>query len=515
MDQKATGSAKQWKFQFIEGIDPLLESINNAGKFLKIVSFQLTSLRVIKALEKASGRGVQVSAITLPPDSYAGDRTAVSRLFDGLRSTGVDLSPCIWEVGEPRLTTTSLSGATEGGMGQKWYSLHSKFLVSDHNALISSSNCTDENRLECYLELQDSDSIREFENKFEYMKEMFISPKKETVPGSLFAMLPASLQAETQRRLAAEGRLLVRDYPSNLCPMGDLKAGLIVSPFEGRARDFLTKMIDLTEEFLFLSSERFFDEELTGHLLARLRQKPITVKLLAGPPRDVRQAPAKARAMVEKMLAAGCQYASPRNIHAKLWVNEKWLVIGSPNLTKMNLGFSPQGAQWRADTQVLYLRDDESLVQEAAAAFNRQFSSSPQGISVLAEISTKIQAARLRFRSVGLKCTTEAAVLVARLESYFAIEAVQRAEEISKLAVKLVRREKRERVEDRHIAMAAILLFLTERRHEEKELIAKLSAALEPTLIVDALRGLDAQRLVKKTKDGWVIELDTLVEDEQ
>ena len=515
MNQKTADSTKRWRFQFFEGIDPLLESINNAGKFIKIVSFQLTSRRVIKALEEASRRGVQVSAITLPPDSYAGDRSLVAELFKSLQSVGIDLSPCIWEVGEPRLTTTSLSGATEGGMGQKWYSLHSKFLVSDHNALISSSNCTDENRLECYLELRDSNSICEFEDKFEYMKEMFISPTKETIPGYLFCKLSASLQREVQRRLKAERRLLVRDYPSNLCPTGKLMPGLMVSPFEGRARDILIKMIDLTEEFLFLSSERFFDEELTGHLLARLRQKPITVKLLAGPPQDVRQAPAKARAMVERMLAAGCQYASPRNIHAKLWVNERWLIIGSPNLTKMNLGFSPQGDQWRADTQVLYLRDDESLVQEAAAAFNRQFSSSPQGIAVLAEISTKIQTARLRFRSVGLKCTKEAAVLVARLESYFAIEAVQRAEEISKLAVKLVCREKRERVEDRHIAMAAILLLLTERRHEEKELITKLSAALEPTLIVDALRGLDAQRLVKKTKDGWVIELDTLVEDEQ
>ena len=514
MDQKAADSPKQWKFQFFEGIDPLLESIGNAGKFIKIVSFQLTSRRIIKALKEASRRGVQVSAITLPPDSYAGDRSSVSELFNRLQSEGIDLSLCIWEVGEPRLTTTSLSGATEGGMGQKWYSLHSKFLVSDHNALISSSNCTDENRLECYLELRDSNSISEFESKFEYMKKMFIIPEKEAVPGSLFCKLSPSLQHEVQRRLKTEGRLLVRDYPSNLCPAGKLNPGLMVSPFEGRARDILIKLIDCAEEFLFLSSERFFDEELTRHLLARLRQKPIIVKLLAGPPQDVRQSPTKARVMIEKMLAAGCQYASPRNIHAKLWVNEKWLVIGSPNLTKMNLGFSPQGDQWRADTQVLYLRDDESLVQEAAVAFNRQFSSSPQGIAVLAEISTKIQTARLRFRSVGLKCTKEAAVLVARLESYFAIEAVQRAEEISKLAVKLVRREKRERVEDRHVAMAAILLLLRERRHEEKELVTKLSATLEHTLIVAALRNLDVQRLVRKTTDGWVIELDTLVEDE-
>jgi len=400
-------------------------------------------------------------------------------------------------------------------MGQKWYSLHSKFLVSDHSALISSSNCTDENRLECYLELRDSSSIYEFENKFEYMKEMFISPKKEIVPGSLFSMLPASLRSDVQRKFETEKRLLVRDYPSNLCPTGEPKAGLMVSPFEGIARDILVKMIDLTEEFLFLSSERFFDEELAGHLLTRLRQKPVKIKLLAGPPQDVRQAPAKARAMVEKMLAAGCQYGSLRNIHAKLWVSEKWLVIGSPNLTKMNLGFSPQGSQWRADTQVLYLRDDESLIQEAAAAFDRQFASSPQGISVLAETSTKIQAARQRFRSVGLSCTRQAAILVARLESHFAVEAAQRAEEISKLAVKLVHREERERVEDRHIAMAAILLLLTERRHEQKELVTKLSAALDPTLVIDALKGLDAQHLVKKTNDGWVLELDTLVDDEQ
>jgi phosphatidylserine/phosphatidylglycerophosphate/cardiolipin synthase-like enzyme len=513
MDYRIKRSQKSWNFHFTEGIRPLLESINNAQRFLKVVSFQLTSLSIIEALEKAISRGVQVSVITLPPDSYAGDSIMVSRLFDRLQSCGVDLSLCIWEVGEPRLTTTSLSGAKEGGMGQKWYSLHCKFLVSDRGALISSSNCTDENRLECYLELLDNGSIAEFERKFDYMKKMFIDSNVGKIPGTLFSLLPLSSRDELQKQFAEEGRLLVKNYPDNLCPAGMLNAGFIVTPFEGWARDILFKMIDMTEEFLFLSSERLFDVELTDHLLSKLRQKSITVKLVAGPPNDVRQAPAKARAMIEKLLAAGCQYASPKNIHAKLWVNEKWLAIGSPNLTKMNLGFFPQGNFCRADTQVLYLHDNKSLIQEAANAFNQQFTSSSQGISVLAEISTNIKAARFRFRAVGLRCSPKAAILVARLETQFAIEAVQRAEEISKLAIKLVRRENKDKIEDMHIAMAAILLLLTERRHTEKELVKKLTPTLEPQLVLNAQKDLDTHHFIKNTSDGWVIELDTLIED--
>jgi hypothetical protein len=253
-------SSKQTKFQLTEGIGPLLESIDNAQEYLKIVSFQLTSIRVVKALEQACQRGVKVSVITLPPDSYAGDRDIVERLFERLRSAGVDLSLCIWEVGEPRLTTTSLSGEREGGMGQKWYSLHGKFLVSECNAQISSSNCTDENRLECYLELYDASSIAEFDSKFLYMKEKFVGPDKSPVPGSFWSSLPIPLRDEVGERFSEEGRLIVKNYPEVLCPTGKLGSGLFVSPFEGKARDILTAVIDTAEQFLFLSSERFFDD---------------------------------------------------------------------------------------------------------------------------------------------------------------------------------------------------------------------------------------------------------------
>jgi phosphatidylserine/phosphatidylglycerophosphate/cardiolipin synthase-like enzyme len=508
-------SSEQIKFQYTEGIGPLLESIDNAQEFLKIVSFQLTSIHVITALEQACQRGVKVSVITLPPDSYAGDRSVIEALFERLRSAGVDLSLCIWEVGEPRLTTTSLSGAREGGMGQKWYSLHGKFLVSELAAQISSSNCTDENRLECYLELYDESSISEFDGKFSYLKETFVDPNKSPVPGSFWSSLPTPLRDEVEERFSKEGRLIVKDYPEVLCPTVTPRSGLSVSPFEGKARDILATVIDTAEQFLFLSSERFFDEEITELLLTRLSLRPLEVKVLAGPPQDVRQAPAKARSMLERLLAAGCEYASPPSIHAKLWLSDKWVVVGSANLTKMNLGFAPSRNSWRGDTQVLYMRDDPSLIGEAAIAFREQFDSSPKGISVLAGISSKIQAARSRFRSIGLKCSADAAALMARLESHFSIESIQKANEVSRLAAKLVHHDNRERVDEEHVAMAAILLLLRERRHQEDELAKKLSPALEQRLVSEALLGLAVRQYATETTDGWAIDIDTLVRDEQ
>ena len=505
------GSSKQTKFQFTEGIAPLLESINNAQKSLKLVSFQLTSSHVVKALEEACRRGVKVSVITLPPDSYAGDSAKIEALFKRLQSAGAEVSLCIWEVGEPRLTTTSLSGKKEGGMGQKWYSLHGKFLVSERNAQISSSNCTDEDLLECYLELYDESSIAEFESKFSYVKKMFVDLDKSTVPGSFWSSLPTPLRDEVKQRFSQELRLIVKDYPEVLYSSGKLSSGLFVSPFEGKARDILEAIINTAEQFLFLSSERFFDEELTEFILNRLRRRPLEVKILAGPPQDVRQAPAKARTMIERLLAAGCEYASPPNIHAKLWLSDKWVVIGSANLTKMNLGFAPSGNYWRGDTQVLFMRDDPSLIKEAATAFLEHFSSSPQGISVLAEISSKIQAARNRFRSAGLKCSSDAAALMARLESHFAIEAVQKTNEISRLAAKLVHHDNRERVDEKDVAMAAILLLLRERRHQEHEIVGKLSPVLGQGLTIEALRGLDTRHYALKTTDGWAIDINTLV----
>jgi len=505
---------KSRNFFFSKGIDPVIESISAAKDFLKIVSFQLTSPRIVGAIEDACKRGVRVSVITLPPDSYAGDSTEIEVLFDNLCSYGVDLSLCSWEVGEPRLTTTSLSGTKEGGMGQKWYALHAKFLVTEHNAQISSSNCADEHRLECYLNLYDDDSIDEFVGKFQYLKEMFIDTKEPPIPGAFITYLPPDLQEEVRSRHSHEGRLIVKQYPQTLCPTGLLRPGLTISPFQGRARDVISEMIQTAERFLFLSSERFFDEDLTEQLLARIRAKPLNVKILAGPPQDVRQSPGKARSMIENLIAAGCEYAFPPNIHAKLWVSDKWFSIGSVNLTKMNLGFYPQGNQYRADTQVLYMQDDASLIERAATSYDEWFQSSPQGITVLSAVANKIQRARHTFRSQGLKCTSNAAALVSRLESYFAIEAVKKTNEIFRLATILVKKHDGRKVEEKHVAMAVILLLLKERRHSEDDILSKLAKVISSDLIRTALVELDIYDYITKEVDGWAINIAVLIDEQ-
>jgi pentatricopeptide repeat protein len=124
----------------------IYKTLNEAEKFIKIVVFQLTSKSIVDLLIKKSDERLDIEVITLPEDSYAKveDRDKIRMLYDSMISKGIELNLCDWEVGDPSLTDTSLSGEMAEGGGSKWYSLHGKFIITDKCSLISSSNLSDD-----------------------------------------------------------------------------------------------------------------------------------------------------------------------------------------------------------------------------------------------------------------------------------------------------------------------------------------------------------------------------------
>ena len=155
---------------------PIYEVIGSANKFIKIVAFQLTSQSIINLLLKKAKENVNIEIITLPEDSFADvkARTRIREMYQTLKKNNIRLYICDWEVGEPKQTQTSQSGDISEGGGTKWYSLHGKFIVTEKNALIMSSNLTDEPLWEVYLVTSDEEHISLFISKFNYLKELFI-----------------------------------------------------------------------------------------------------------------------------------------------------------------------------------------------------------------------------------------------------------------------------------------------------------------------------------------------------
>ena len=135
------------------GEKKLTELLSLAEGNIDIVSFQFTSEKLARIVKEKLNKGAQIKILTLPPDSYREPerRHEIEKLFQGIQDSGGLVEFCEWEIGDPSLTSTSLSGRMQEGGGTKWYSLHSKFFVSNNLAVMTSANMTDSEEVECFL----------------------------------------------------------------------------------------------------------------------------------------------------------------------------------------------------------------------------------------------------------------------------------------------------------------------------------------------------------------------------
>ena len=504
------------KFDLRRDKTPIREAIAEATEFIDVVAFQMTSEEIIKLLTEKAIRGVKVRIITLPEDSYRdiSDRYKISNLYNLLTSNGVELNRCIWEVGTPELTETSLSGdQTEGG-GNKWYSLHGKFVVTDKKAIALSTNFTEEEELEVYLLYEDKKIIEGFRAKFDKTAELFCSQQK-TLPGSLYYQLPIQIRQELENLYTGTKRINVREYPPELSPEVEIKKELFLSPFEGRARTFFNSLINQSAEFIYLCTERLFDDEVVKVLLNKAYITDIPIKIITGHPKGVRQNPAKAEKMIANLMAAGVEVAIIDDVHAKFWLTDKWICIGSANLGKMNLGFHKTGNYWRANTETLWFDDDNRIISTAKARYEKIFKNSKSGIIALADVGTKEKRAKDLFALFGFRSKKEAKILMARVETQFTVENRQNIIRIAKLSTRLAEIENCNFITEEHVIMANILFYLRERKHDLLQIEEKMVNIIDKKKIVDAMKKLQTRKYVVKEHEFYTINIERLLVREE
>lgn len=492
------------------------EAIDEATEFIYVVAFQLTSEEIIKLLTEKAIRGVKVRIITLPEDSY-GDMAArykIGNLYNMLTSNSVELNQCIWEVGTPELTDTSLSGEQTEGGGNKWYSLHGKFIVTDKKAVALSTNFTEEEDLEVYLFYEDKKVIEDFRAKFDRISELFCSQQK-LIPGSLYNQLPVKIQQELENLYKDTRRINVREYPPELSPDIEIQKGLFLSPFEGRARSFFNSLINQSTEFVYLCTERLFDDEVVKVLLNKAYITDIPIKIITGHPKSVRQNPAKAEKMIADLMAAGVEVAIIDDVHAKCWLTDKWICISSVNLGKMNLGFHKTGNYWRANTETLWFDDDNRIISNAKKRYEKTFKDSKSGIIALSDVGTKEKRAKDLFALFGFKSKKEAKILMARVETQFTVENRQNIIRIAKLSTRLAEIENCNFITEEHVIMANILFYLRERKHDLVQIEEKMVNIVDIKKIADAMEKLQMRKYVVKEHEFYTINIERLLVREE
>ena len=499
------------KFKFSSNKEIIKKTISEADKFISIVSFQFTADPFIRNLLLDKSRKVNLSIITLPSDSYkdTAARKKIDNLYKDLEKNGAKVHQCIWEVGDPSLTATSLSGEQLEGGGNKWYSMHGKFIVTDKNALIMSSNFTEAEEIEVYLMISDISIIRQFKEKFDQLKTLFIENNK--YPGAIFDLVDNETKNYIKELFESSGRLNIKAYPPNLAPSKSFANGLYLTPFDGRAREFLNSLIDSAQKFLYLSTERFFDDEIVKKLVAKAINTKIKIRIITCPPNQIRQNSVKAEQMISELLSADVEIRVFENIHAKCWLSDKFLAIGSINLGKMNLGFRKTGDFWRANTETIYFDNDEKIIKEARVEFDSIYKKGVEPLRSIASSSKYLADSKVLFNVFGIRSDKSAREAMSQIQTSFKINSRKNLLRVVDLAAKIAQKFNVRTVTRKEVLMALILFYLTERKHVIDELLEKLQSIVEKkTEVEQILNFLIKNKLITKQEDFYKINIEAI-----
>jgi hypothetical protein len=244
--------------------------------------FQIHNKDVFKILNDKARKGLRVEVLTLPYDSINEDiRSEVVSRFKELEANGATIYFDRWNVGDPSRTTTAVG---------RWYSFHGKFIVSDKSAIALSANFTESQELDGVIIFRgDSKRIEEFNAKFDELLSLFVNRNegydgvirrkilnaiKETNP-EVFE-LPKDVDQQHKDHW-------IRHYPVELCQSNvAIEEKLYLTPFDCKGRDFVTSLIEDADEYVFISTESFTDEDFSKFLVNTAVNRKLQVKIFSG-----------------------------------------------------------------------------------------------------------------------------------------------------------------------------------------------------------------------------------------
>lgn len=484
------------------------DMILNSKKFLKIVTFRFDSKEFAEMLREKAKGGVAIEIVTTPPDNVAKDdlRPLVEAMYKELETNGVKLHLCHWEAGEPRLTTTSMSGKQSAGIGEKWYSLHLQIFMNESQSLVTSKPLTAETTLDIFYVSPDPDFMAISLRKFDRIKQLFFEPQRLeglTIEGDIVSFLDQEILKDTISLFGETKRLNAKQYFLEKLPKSKLSKGLFISPFEGKLRDFLYDFIDSADDYVYFFLETFFDEELVGKLQEKVAAMPeIKIRIITSPPERIRQSPQKARELINQALSLGIQVGYLPNIQAKFWVSDKWLAIPSGDFNRMNLGHYKGKNYWKADTQLLLLENDSTTISNMKKEFEQNFKPIDIGSTCARDINILL---KRMVKSSKLGGSKDACKYISRFKTALIIKTEQDVRSVIDLAIKLTKLHDKNRLEGTFMLMAVILYHLQRREHRLEEIVEKLENVENDAEIKEAITRLERRGLLTRSGDLYRI----------
>ncbi len=487
-------------------INRIIDELHDAEEFIRIAVFQIHNQEVFNVLNDKLSDGVRVEILTLPYDSINADiRNEVTNQLQNIERNGARLYFCKWNVGDPERTTTAVG---------RWYSFHGKFIVTDKSAIALSANFTQTQELDAVLIFKgELNKIEEYNNKFEELVDLFIrenSGYSGTIQqkimdvdnnSSLFE-LPRVIETETHRNH------WISHYPSLLCPANvPIEDKLYLAPFDCRGRNFFMSIISSASEFAYISAESFTDTDFSSFLV-KMRLKGLDIRVLSGATSMDFQD--RMKNMLRELLSQNIGIRTIEDIHAKLIITDKHLIVSSVNLNKMNLGFNKTNQYWRENTESILVCSDAEILEQAKSQYLAIYDESIDIENKLAEKIENFVGDMLTSR-FDLRSKQEVKVLFARLIIRKEIEVKKFVFEIGKITAKLMKVFNKNMVDKNDFISALILYYLSERKHDTADLNEKLNILNTEIDLNNLLSRLLDKNLIEKVDDFYKLKLDSLL----
>jgi phosphatidylserine/phosphatidylglycerophosphate/cardiolipin synthase-like enzyme len=492
-------------------VSKVLAELEKAEKFIKIAVFQIHLEQLFDLIERKVANGVKIDIFTLPYDSINDSVSAdvISRL-KRLSNLGVHIYFCKWNVGDPERTSTAIG---------RWYSFHGKFIVTDKSAIALSANFTRSNELDAAIIIENEEPfIKIFLDRFDELLSRFVTQKDGydgdiryniinsgiNNIGKVFE-LPEIIQTTTHKDH------WITQYPSPFCP-DDIKIedNLYISPFNIKGRNIYEKILREAEEFIFISAESFTDVDFGLFLRQLKKEKQITICLLTGfKSMDFTD---RIQKMYRELIANDINlYTIETDLHAKLIITDKHLLIGSINLNKMNLGFNITKRYWRENTETLFVTSDANIIRDAKGKYEHQITNSINMETKLAENIEK-DVSNLLNKSYKIRVKREVRKLLSKFVLMKEIEVKRDTNKLVKIAVKLMQHYKVRIANIDTFIMAVILFYLQDRKHTYSEIGNKLNKLVTVNNLRTLIEMLKNSEFIEINEEYYELNIDKLFE---
>jgi hypothetical protein len=334
--------------------------IEEADKYVYLASFLFYEEELANLLIEKSKAGAHVEILTTPPEAAGtGElKTWSTAVQEKLRSAGVLVIPCRWEVGQPQRTTSTFAG----GRQPTWFALHMKFLVTDKHAAVMSADLTRDfqqrKHWDSFVVYDEPSRIVALRDEYENIKTFYADVEHHVSKDYIDATV--------------ESRRLLRGYPLRTIEPS-FADGFYILPLDTYGRKVVEKVVDSSEKFIYCAYETFYDDQLSFHILRKLITSPrIDFRLLTPPLTVYQQNPLKARASFVQLASHNAEIRSLENVRAKIMIADKAVISGSFDLSVMGIGKAraEKGLKlWVESTEILDINTNPAFISRARSAF--------------------------------------------------------------------------------------------------------------------------------------------------